>query len=129
MPFAHCRNLKKDCSVNPHPQPFSQWEKGERPKSVTDRKPIGVRPAIFAIRSASGAFVPDFLNEGDEMFIARHRLKIFRLSEVATPLPRGDVLSNHARRYKHSAPPERRRQPTQSCCLAKGQRVVVQFWR
>ena len=23
-----CRNLKKDCSVNPHPQPFSQWEKG-----------------------------------------------------------------------------------------------------
>src|SRR5881628_2810313 len=37
MPFAHCRNLKKDCSVNPHPQPFSQWEKGERLKSVTDR--------------------------------------------------------------------------------------------
>src|SRR5216683_5615765 len=40
MPFAHCRNLKKDCSVNPHPQPFSQWEKGERLKSVTDRLAI-----------------------------------------------------------------------------------------
>src|SRR5438034_11503802 len=34
MPFAHCRDLKKDCSVSPHPQPFSQWEKGERLKSV-----------------------------------------------------------------------------------------------
>jgi hypothetical protein len=28
---------KKDCSVKPHPQPFSQWEKGERLKSVTDQ--------------------------------------------------------------------------------------------
>src|SRR5437867_2764150 len=41
------------------------------------------------------------------MFIARDRLKSFRLSEVATPLPRGDVLPSNARRYKHSAPPER----------------------
>ena len=33
----------------------------------------------------------------DEMFIARDRLKSFRLSEVALPLPRG-ILSNDARR-------------------------------
>src|ERR1700730_4750223 len=42
MPFAHCRNVRKDCSVNPHPQPFSHWEKGERLKSVT-RSGSGLR--------------------------------------------------------------------------------------
>ena len=33
----HARTVeiqKKDCSVNPHPQPFSQWEKGEKLKSA-----------------------------------------------------------------------------------------------
>src|SRR6266496_283746 len=48
MPFAHCRNLKKDCSVNPHPQPFSQWEKGERLKSVTDQS----QACDFAIQAS-----------------------------------------------------------------------------
>jgi hypothetical protein len=42
------------------------------------------------------------------MFMARDRPKIFRLSEVATRLPRGDVLSNDAPRYEHFAPLERR---------------------
>jgi len=41
----HSRTVetKKDCSVNPHPQPFSQWEKEEKGSKKTENV---IRPAI-----------------------------------------------------------------------------------
>ncbi len=42
-------------------------------------------------------------------------LKSFHLSEVATRLPRGDVLFSHACRYKHFARPEGRASANFEC--------------
>src|SRR6266446_9712745 len=83
--------------------------KGEGRKTQISNRSVSVKSnrgqaCDFAIRSAH-----EVSSRRDEMFIASYGSKLLSPSEVATPLPRGDVLSKDASRYKHSAPLERRR--------------------